>query len=130
MDSAAGSTASTRRSYLPRRVPPVPGVPPAVCYPAVMRRLLPDPDDLDDDGLAAAYRVPAGRHLRVNFIAALDGAISVEGRSGGLGSPGDRRGFQSLRALCDAVLVGAGTAAAEGYRPITQGSPLGLLRAR
>jgi riboflavin-specific deaminase-like protein len=95
-----------------------------------VRRLFPDPAELDDDGLAGAYRVPAGRHLRVNFIAALDGAISVEGRSGGLGSEGDRRVFRVLRALADAVLVGAGTAAAEGYRPITADSPVGLVRAR
>jgi riboflavin biosynthesis pyrimidine reductase len=100
-----------------------------------VRRLFPHPADLDDvdlddDGLAGAYRVPAGRHLRVNFIAALDGAISVEGRSGGLGSAGDRRVFRVLRALADAVLVGAGTAAAEGYRPIAADSPVGLIRAR
>jgi 5-amino-6-(5-phosphoribosylamino)uracil reductase len=100
-----------------------------------VRQLLPPPvggddADLDDAGLADAYRVPSGRHLRVNFVAALDGAISVEGRSGGLGSDGDRRVFRVLRAMADAVLVGAGTAAAEGYRPITAGSAVGLLRAR
>jgi riboflavin biosynthesis pyrimidine reductase len=95
-----------------------------------VRRLFPDPAELDDDGLAVAYRMPAGRHLRVNFIAALDGASSVEGRSGGLGSDGDRRVFRVLRALADAVLVGAGTAAAEGYRPITSDSPVGLVRTR
>jgi riboflavin-specific deaminase-like protein len=96
-----------------------------------VRQLLPPPDagDLDDAGLADAYRVPAGLHLRVNFVAALDGAISVEGRSGGLGSAGDRRVFRVLRALADAVLVGAGTAAAEGYRPITADSAVGRLRA-
>jgi 5-amino-6-(5-phosphoribosylamino)uracil reductase len=98
-----------------------------------MRRLLPPPDgpdgaELDAAGLADAYRVPSGRHLRVNFIEALDGAISVQGRSGGLGSDGDRRVFQVLRALADAVVVGAGTAAAEGYRPITADSAVGLLR--
>src|SRR5436309_16123811 len=94
-----------------------------------MRRLLPDAVDLvDDAALAEAYRLPVGRHLRVNFVTALDGAISVEGRSGGLGSPGDLRVFRVLRALADAVLVGAGTAAAEGYRPITADSPVGRLR--
>jgi riboflavin-specific deaminase-like protein len=95
-----------------------------------VRRLSPDPAELDDAGLADAYRAPAGRHLRVNFIAALDGAISVEGRSGGLGSDGDRRVFRVLRALADAVLVGAGTAAAERYRPMAADSPVGLLRTR
>jgi riboflavin-specific deaminase-like protein len=79
--------------------------------------------------LAEAYRLPAGRHVRVNFVAALDGAVSVAGRSGGLGSDGDRRVFRVLRALADAVLVGHGTAAAEGYRPVLADSPVGRLRA-
>ena len=96
-----------------------------------MRRLLPGPSaDLDDDALVEAYRVPAGRSVRVDFVASLDGAISVEGRSAGLGSPGDQRVFRVLRALSDAVLVGAGTAAAEGYRPVTADSPVGRLRAK
>ncbi|WP_222267178.1 dihydrofolate reductase family protein [Modestobacter marinus] len=94
-----------------------------------MRRLLPDPGALDDDGLAEAYRLPPGRHLRVDFVAALDGVIAVGGRSGGLGSAGDRRVFRVLRALSDVVLVGAGTAAAEGYRPVFADSPVGRLRA-
>jgi riboflavin-specific deaminase-like protein len=83
----------------------------------------------DAAGLADAYRVAPGRHLRVNFVTALDGAISVEGRSGGLGSDGDRRVFRTLRALADGVLVGAGTAAAEGYRPVLPESAVGQLRA-
>jgi 5-amino-6-(5-phosphoribosylamino)uracil reductase len=94
-----------------------------------VRRLLPDPGPLDDAGLVEAYRVPAGRHLRVNFVASLDGSVTVDGRSGGLGSPGDRRIFQTLRALTDLVIVGHGTAAAEGYGPITADSAVGRLRA-
>jgi 5-amino-6-(5-phosphoribosylamino)uracil reductase len=96
-----------------------------------MRRLLPDPADrpLDDADLAAAYAAPPGRFLRVDFIVSLDGATTVDGVSEGLGSPGDRRVFRVLRALADAVLVGAGTAAAEGYRPVLPGSPVGQLRA-
>src|SRR4051812_5974537 len=94
-----------------------------------MRRLLPDPAELDDAGLIEAYRVPDGRHLRVNFIASLDGAVTVEGRSGGLGSPADRTVFNLLRALTDVVLVGHGTASAEGYGPVTVDSAVGGLRA-
>src|SRR4051812_10003609 len=93
-----------------------------------MRRLYPSPAQLDDDGLADAYRQPPGRSMRVNFIASLDGAITVDGRSGGLGSPGDLRVFQVLRALADVVLVGHGTAAAEGYRAVAADSPVGRLR--
>jgi riboflavin biosynthesis pyrimidine reductase len=98
-----------------------------------MRRLLPDPgpvDDatLDDAGLVAAYRLPPGRSLRVNFVASLDGAITVGGRSAGLGTPGDKRIFDLLRALADVVLVGHGTASAEGYGPIPADSGVGRLR--
>jgi 5-amino-6-(5-phosphoribosylamino)uracil reductase len=94
-----------------------------------MRRLLPGPAELDDAGLVEAYRLPGGRWLRMNFIASLDGAITVGGVSEGLGSPGDQRVFRVLRALADVVLVGHGTAAAEGYRPIGAESRVGRLRA-
>ena len=93
-----------------------------------MRRLFPTPAELDDDGLADAYQLPPGRSLRVNFVASLDGVITVDGRSEGLGSPGDRRIFQVLRALTDVVLVGHGTAAAEGYRAVRADSAVGRLR--
>jgi riboflavin biosynthesis pyrimidine reductase len=94
-----------------------------------VRRLLPDPGELDDAGLADAYRLPPGRSLRVNFIASLDGAVTVGGVSEGLGSPGDKRIFDRLRALADAVLVGHGTAAGEGYGPISAATRVGRLRA-
>lgn len=51
------------------------------------------------------------------MIASLDGAIEVDGRSGGLGRPADKALFHALRGVADVVLVGAGTARAEGYRP-------------
>ena len=73
--------------------------------------------------------MPPGRHLRVNFIASLDGAIAVEGRSGGLGTPGDRQVFRLLRALADVVLVGYGTAFGEGYHAIAAESAVGRMRA-
>jgi riboflavin biosynthesis pyrimidine reductase len=97
-----------------------------------VRRLIPGGDDgaaLDEAALVEAYRLPQGRSLRVNFVASLDGAITVGGVSEGLGSAGDKRVFRVLRALADAVLVGHGTAAAEGYRPIGADSPVGRLRA-
>jgi riboflavin biosynthesis pyrimidine reductase len=93
-----------------------------------VRGLLPQPGDLDDAGLIEAYRLPGGRSLRMNFVVSLDGAVTVDGRSGGLGSPGDRRIFTLLRALADGVLVGHGTAAAEGYGPVRADSPVGRVR--
>ncbi len=52
-----------------------------------------------------------------NMIVAADGATAVNGLSGQLGGEGDRMMFRALRAQADIVLVGAGTARAEGYRP-------------
>ncbi len=51
------------------------------------------------------------------MIASLDGAIAVEGRSGALGRPADRRVFAALRGIADVIVVGAGTVIDEDYRP-------------
>src|SRR6266542_4328249 len=55
--------------------------------------------------------------VRLNMIASVDGATAVEGRSGGLGGPADRKVFAALRALADVVFVAAGTVRAENYGP-------------
>lgn len=86
-----------------------------------MRALLPAP--ADDVDLVEAYAVPddgarSRPFVRCNMISTLDGAVSVRGRSGALGGPADRRVFQALRSLADVVVVGAGTARAEGYGPV------------
>jgi len=84
-----------------------------------VRRLLPEPaEDLTTGDVVEAYRLPPGRALRVNFIASPDGATTVAGKSRGLQLPGDLVVFRVLRALGDAILVGAGTAAAERYGPM------------
>src|SRR3954452_15153851 len=85
-----------------------------------MRALVPTPSDTVD--LEAAYAVgvnapPDRPFVRINMISSLDGAIAVNGRSGLLGGPGDRQVFHALRSLADVILVGAGTARAEGYGP-------------
>jgi riboflavin biosynthesis pyrimidine reductase len=58
--------------------------------------------------------------VRVNFIASVDGGVTVEGKSAGLQTPGDNRIFAALRDLADVVVVGAGTARTEGYRALNQ----------
>lgn len=67
--------------------------------------------------LEAAYALAPdlGWHVRTSFICAADGAVSVDGRAGGLGNASDRAVFGLLRDLSDVILVGAGTARAEGY---------------
>jgi riboflavin biosynthesis pyrimidine reductase len=52
------------------------------------------------------------------MVASIDGATAVDGRSGGLGGPGDKAVFRALRAVPDAILVGAATARAERYGPV------------
>ncbi|MDV6261573.1 pyrimidine reductase family protein [Rhodococcoides yunnanense] len=73
---------------------------------------------LDDDAIRDLYAYPAdlGRPwIRTNFVASIDGSVTANGKSAGLGTPADARLFGILRELCDAVLVGAGTARAENY---------------
>jgi riboflavin-specific deaminase-like protein len=90
-----------------------------LCWDGAVRPLLPADHNLDDEQLAGRYAYPenlGAPFVRVNFVASADGAVSVEGRSAGLGSPADRRLFLLLRELADVVLVGAGTVRAEDYR--------------
>lgn len=66
---------------------------------------------------AAVRTPPAGRPwVMVNMIASADGAVTVGGTSGGLGSPADRTVFAAARACADWILAGAGTVRAERYR--------------
>lgn len=75
------------------------------------------PTDLDDDALTELYRFARGPVLRANFVSTLDGAgTGLDHRSGSINTPDDTRVFGLQRRLADAVLVGAGTAQAEGYR--------------
>jgi riboflavin biosynthesis pyrimidine reductase len=53
--------------------------------------------------------------VRANFITSLDGAVAVDGTSGGLAGPGDRALFTVMRELADVIVVGAGTVRAENY---------------
>jgi len=86
-----------------------------------MRRLWPDPGEVDDIAAlvaAEARPAPADRPwVLVNMVASLDGAITIAERSGGLGGPADKAMFAALRGIADVVLVGAGTARAERYGP-------------
>jgi riboflavin biosynthesis pyrimidine reductase len=61
--------------------------------------------------------------LRVNFIASLDGAVTVDGKSGGLAGPGDKEIFDTLRMVSDALIVAAGTVRTENYDALRLDEP-------
>lgn len=76
---------------------------------------------LGREALAVAYSYPGSLDrpfVRLNVVASVDGAVSVDGVSAGLDSPGDAEVFGVLRELADVVLAGSGTVIAEGYRGV------------
>ncbi|MEQ4305717.1 pyrimidine reductase family protein [Plantactinospora sp. B6F1] len=83
-------------------------------------RLWPDPaaTPLDEPALIALYPRLARPHLRVNFVASVDGAVELDGHSAGLSSAPDKRVFGLLRMACDGLLVGAGTLRHEAYHSL------------
>ncbi|MFG1925757.1 pyrimidine reductase family protein [Cryptosporangium sp. NPDC048952] len=85
-----------------------------------MRALLPFSAELDDTALEKLYATDRSvPRLRMNFVASVDGGVSVDGVSAGLQSPADNRVFKLLRGWCDGLVVAAGTALAEDYGPVT-----------
>ncbi|GAA3867686.1 dihydrofolate reductase family protein [Streptomyces sedi] len=106
-----------RRLFPP---PPAPsGAPPAAPHAPAPPGALPTPGLAE---LAEAYAYPApvaadGCWVRANMVASADGAAHHGNRSQPLSGPADMRIFGVLRALADAVVVGAETVRSEGYRP-------------
>ncbi len=73
---------------------------------------------VDESRLPELYAYPADLTacwVRANFISSLDGGATLDGKSGGLGGPGDRALFRLMRELTDVIVVGAGTVRAENY---------------
>lgn len=82
-----------------------------------MRVVLPEPREIDDTDLPELYAAPTD-WLRMNFVSTVDGAAwGKDGLSGSINNATDRSVFLLLRKLADAIVVGAGTAAKEGYGP-------------
>jgi riboflavin biosynthesis pyrimidine reductase len=70
------------------------------------------------DDLAELYAAPREPWLRVNMVSTLDGSATGDtGKSGSINNSVDKQVFDQLRALADVIVVGAGTARIEGYRP-------------
>jgi riboflavin biosynthesis pyrimidine reductase len=71
---------------------------------------------LDAELLAESDKQPAGiARVSFNFVSSIDGAATVDGRSGALGNADDQHLFQLLRRTADVIVVGAQTVRAEGY---------------
>lgn len=84
---------------------------------------------VDDEALHDLYRPPRLPWLRANMVSTLDGsATGAGGTSGSINNAVDKRVFDVLRGQADAVVVGAGTARAEGYG--AAGVPLVLVSRR
>lgn len=104
--------------------PPSQGSPPS-SGPAPLHRLLPPgppavaAEVVESFALSATSKpgaaAPARPRVLLNMVSTLDGRATLGGRSGPIGNRADRELFHALRAVVDAVLVGAGTARAERY---------------
>ena len=72
--------------------------------------------------VASAYATPLGRRpdrpwVMLSMVASIDGSTVVGGRSEALSNPTDITVLSQLRSIADVVIVGAATAAGEGYGP-------------
>lgn len=83
-----------------------------------MQLLLPAQRPLEVEDLLDLYDPGEGPSLRAGFVVATDGGVAWDGGSRALQTPADQAAFSTLRAVADAVVVGAGTARAEGYGPV------------
>jgi len=64
------------------------------------------------------------------MIASIDGSTAVDGASGQLGNANDSAVLKRLRSIADVIIVGAGTARAEGYGPPSKpGQRIGVVTA-
>lgn len=87
---------------------------------------------VDQQELERLYGYPAGQRkwLAVNFVASVDGAMELAGRSAGLTNSADRAVYPLGSGLADVILVGASTAIAERFQGIDPDDDLAALRAR
>lgn len=79
--------------------------------------LAPDPQEEVLTELYDSTTIPSDRpRVQSNMVQSLDGKIAgVDGLSGTISSPADKRVFAVLRSLADVVIVGASTIREEGY---------------
>lgn len=82
------------------------------------------------DDLLALYTQPRPSHplqVEVCMVASIDGSISIDGRSGALGTAADHQVLATLRRAAGLVLVGAGTIRAESYGAVPEGITMAVV---
>jgi riboflavin biosynthesis pyrimidine reductase len=84
-----------------------------------LERIWPDRAPLTADDLVGEAAAPEGRPwVSGIMVSSLDGRAALEGTSRKLGGPQDLEMLRALRRRADALIVGPGTVAAEGYGPL------------
>lgn len=74
--------------------------------------------ELSEEATLDLYRPTQASWWRINMVSTVDGAATgATGTSGSINNGADKRVFELLRGLADAILVGAGTARHERYGP-------------
>jgi riboflavin-specific deaminase-like protein len=94
-----------------------------------VRQLFPSAVAEPDVNGLYAYPAAGPSWVRGNMVASLDGAVSLDGRSGGLSGDADKAVFRILRSQADVVLAGSGTVTSEHYRPAQAAAMVPGLRA-
>lgn len=95
-----------------------------------LTRLLPYPSTVTTvaDAYDVERRPRAGRPwVGLCMVSSLDGSISVDGTSGGLGNATDLEVLLTMRELADVIIVGSGTVSGEGYGPPASGIRVGVV---
>jgi riboflavin biosynthesis pyrimidine reductase len=84
-----------------------------------LERIWPDRAPVTADDLVGEAAAPEGRPwVSGIMVSSLDGRATLEGTSRKLGGPHDLQMLLALRRRADALIVGPGTVAAEGYGPL------------
>jgi riboflavin biosynthesis pyrimidine reductase len=84
-----------------------------------LERIWPDRAPVTADDLVGQAAAPEGRPwVSGIMVSSLDGRATLEGTSRKLGGPQDLEMLRALRRRADALIVGPGTVAAEGYGPL------------
>ncbi|WOC14344.1 hypothetical protein MP11Mi_34660 [Gordonia sp. MP11Mi] len=83
--------------------------------------------DITADDLPRVFAFPdrTTPTVRATMVASVDGAATIDRRSGMLGGDGDHLVFHTMRRLADVIVVGASTAILEGYGPGTSDGDAG-----